>query len=104
MFLFFSRCAALLALLFSLGAQAGIIINTTRVIYPAQDKEVSFGVHNTGTGEILVQSWLEPNAEHTDADNLPLSSPRHWHVYQAKGGNYCASYMPVQICHLIVNR
>jgi len=72
MFLFFYRCAALLALLFSMGAQAGIIINTTRVIYPAQDKEVNFGVHNTGTGEILVQSWLEPSAEHTDANNLPF--------------------------------
>jgi P pilus assembly chaperone PapD len=72
MFLFFYRCAALLLLLLSSGAQAGIIINTTRVIYPAQDKEVSFGVHNTGTGEILVQSWLEPNAEHTDANNLPF--------------------------------
>ncbi|WP_032629828.1 molecular chaperone [Pseudomonas syringae] len=72
MFLFFYRCAALVLLLLSSGAQAGIVINTTRVIYPAQDKEVSFGVHNTGSGEILVQSWLEPNAEHTDANNLPF--------------------------------
>lgn len=72
MSLFFYRFAALLALVLSCGAQAGIIINTTRVIYPAEDKEVSFGVHNTGSGEILVQSWLEPSAEHSDASNLPF--------------------------------
>lgn len=72
MFLSFYRCAVLLGLLISTGAQAGIVINTTRVIYPAQDKEVSFGVHNTGSGEILVQSWLEPSAEHTDPNNLPF--------------------------------
>ena len=72
MFLFLYRCTALLALLLCTSVQAGIVINTTRVIYPAQDKEVSFGVHNTGSGEILVQSWLEPTAQYTDATNLPF--------------------------------
>lgn len=78
MFLFFYRRLALsaslasLALLFSAGIQAGIVINTTRVIYSAEDKEVNVGVHNTGTGEILVQSWLEPTVEHTDPNNLPF--------------------------------
>lgn len=76
--LFFHRHLAVLAamsglmLMLSTNAQAGIVINTTRVIYPAEDKEVSFGVHNTGTGEILVQSWLEPNTEHADPTNLPF--------------------------------
>lgn len=55
------RGAMLVAgLLFLCSAQAGVVLNTTRVIYQGQDKEVSFGVHNSGTGEILVQSWLEP--------------------------------------------
>jgi len=78
MFLFFYRrlalwaSIALLAVSLSTSAQAGIVINTTRVIYPAEDKEVSFGVYNTGTGEILVQSWLEPSAEHPDPNNLPF--------------------------------
>lgn len=61
-----------LLLLLSSSAQAGIILNTTRVIYPAEDKEVSLGVQNTGNAEILVQSWLEPSAEHADPDNLPF--------------------------------
>lgn len=44
-------------------AQAGIVLNTTRVIYPATNKEVSLQVHNTGTAEILAQSWLEGESE-----------------------------------------
>lgn len=72
MFLSFCCRAMLLALLFSASVQAGIVINTTRLIYPAQDKEVSFGVHNTGVGEILVQSWLEPGAGQSDPDRLPF--------------------------------
>jgi P pilus assembly chaperone PapD len=58
--------------LLSTSAQAGIVINTTRVIYPAEDKEVSFGVHNTGNAEILIQSWLEPGTEQTDPNKLPF--------------------------------
>jgi len=55
----------LLAMALTVNAQAGIVLNTTRVIYPAQDKEVSFGVHNSGGGEILLQSWLESDAQGT---------------------------------------
>ncbi|MDY7559167.1 molecular chaperone [Pseudomonas sp. 10B1] len=60
----------LLAFLTAVSVQAGIVLNTTRIIYPAQDKEVSFGVHNSGGGEILLQSWLEAAAEETS--NLPF--------------------------------
>jgi chaperone protein EcpD len=54
----------LLAMAMAANSQAGIVLNTTRIIYPAQDKEVSFGVQNNG-GEILLQSWLEATAEET---------------------------------------
>lgn len=55
-------------------AQAGVVINTTRVIYPGADKEVSFVVHNSGTAEILAQSWLEPDAgERQVAASLPFA-------------------------------
>ena len=67
------RCLALLAgVLLAIDSQAGIVLNTTRVIYPAKDKEVSFGVHNTGNAEILLQSWLEPNVENPDPGSLPF--------------------------------
>lgn len=61
-------CAGL-ALTLAAQAQAGIVLNTTRVIYTAPDKEVSLQVHNTGSSEILAQSWLE-----THGDN-PSNSP-----------------------------
>jgi len=61
-------CAAL-AMAQAVQAQAGIVLSSTRVIYPATDKEVSLQVHNTGTSEILAQSWLE------DRDNPSSSSP-----------------------------
>jgi len=67
------RCVALLAgILLAADVQAGIVLNTTRVIYPAKDKEVSFGVHNTGSAEIQLQSWLEPNWESPDPGSLPF--------------------------------
>ena len=69
----FYRCVALLAgALLAIEGQAGIVLNTTRVIYPAKDKEVSFGVHNTGSAEILLQSWLEPNAQTPDPGSIPF--------------------------------
>lgn len=68
----FIRCSALwLGLLLAAPAQAGIVLNTTRVIYQAQDKEVSFVVNNSGTADILAQSWLEADA-HFTAENLPF--------------------------------
>lgn len=59
-FSFIRHALCVVCLLGICTAQAGIVINTTRVIYPAEDREVSFGVYNNGSGEILLQSWLEP--------------------------------------------
>lgn len=61
-------CTAL-AMTPAVQAQAGIVLNTTRVIYPATDKEVSLQVHNTGTSEILAQSWLEADNESPSASH-----------------------------------
>ncbi|MFJ4141395.1 molecular chaperone [Pseudomonas sp. NPDC089734] len=57
--------------------EAGIVLNTTRVIYQSSDKEASFGVHNSGGGEILLQSWLEAPVKDAAAStgvaaNLPF--------------------------------
>ncbi|TDV46499.1 P pilus assembly chaperone PapD [Pseudomonas graminis] len=70
MFPDFIRGSALwLGLLLAAPAQAGIVLNTTRVIYQAQDKEVSLVVNNSGTADILAQSWLEAQG---DTENLPF--------------------------------
>lgn len=54
-------CAAMLVLVsFTTSVQAGIIIGGTRVIYPAEKKNVSLMVSNEkSSGVYLVQSWIE---------------------------------------------
>ncbi|RMS19883.1 Pili assembly chaperone: pili assembly chaperone, partial [Pseudomonas coronafaciens pv. garcae] len=74
---YLSRCVILTVLLLSVvSAQAGIVLNTTRVIYQGNEKEVSLGVHNSGSGEILLQSWLEsptPESAHQEsASHVPF--------------------------------
>ncbi len=67
------RCSALwLGMTLAGQVQAGIVLNTTRVIYPANDKEVNLVVHNTGTADILAQSWLEADGERPAAADAPF--------------------------------
>jgi P pilus assembly chaperone PapD len=68
---FIRGSAIWLGLLLAAPAQAGIVLNTTRVIYQAKDREVSFVVHNSGAADILAQSWLEAEGS-ANADNLPF--------------------------------
>ncbi|MBA1229523.1 molecular chaperone [Pseudomonas viridiflava] len=73
----FLRCIAFVAM--GLGVppvQAGIVLNTTRVIYQGADKEASLGVQNSGSGEILLQSWLEaPDAATPDTAQKKTGLP-----------------------------
>jgi P pilus assembly chaperone PapD len=69
---FIRSCALLLGMVLATGVHAGVVLNTTRVIYAAKDKEVSLGIHNTGTGEILAQSWLETSSDSGDPGTLPF--------------------------------
>ncbi|WP_151994199.1 fimbrial biogenesis chaperone [Buttiauxella massiliensis] len=48
-------------------AQAGIQINSTRVIYPAENPEVTLGMTNNATTPRLIQSWIDDG----DADASP---------------------------------
>ena len=60
---------ALLLLLPTLPTQAGIVINGTRVIYPAERREVTLQLNNTGTTPALIQSWLDSG----NMDSQPAS-------------------------------
>lgn len=59
------RFITMLALgLFITRVQAGVVIGSTRVIYPAEKKAVSLTVMNDKTsGVYLVQSWIESNVK-----------------------------------------
>ncbi|GAA4502224.1 fimbrial biogenesis chaperone [Pseudaeromonas paramecii] len=55
-------------------AQANVVINTTRVIYPASAREVSVSLSNPGEAPALVQAWLDegdPNAK-PDQTQVPF--------------------------------
>ncbi len=69
----FSRKVPLLVaslLLLCPAAEAGIVINGTRVIYPAQSREVTVQVNNVGDAPSLVQAWIDSG----DADQTPEDS------------------------------
>ncbi|AMB86876.1 pili assembly chaperone [Pseudomonas agarici] len=52
-------------------AHAGIVLNTTRLVYPAQHKEAVLSVLNNNRSTILLQSWLE--AEDPAGEALPFA-------------------------------
>ncbi|WP_419736913.1 molecular chaperone [Pseudomonas sp. COR18] len=52
-------------------AQAGIVLNSTRLVYPAQDREAVLSVSNRNKSTILLQSWLE--ADDATAADLPFA-------------------------------
>ena len=49
----------LLGALFSASAHANVVISGTRVIYPAEQREVSVKLTNEGDGPALVQAWID---------------------------------------------
>lgn len=56
----------LVAALFSSSVFSSVIINGTRVIYPAKQREVTVQLSNNGVSPALIQTWIdEGNAETT---------------------------------------
>lgn len=53
------KIAALLLSVIMLPAQAGIVIYGTRVIYPAEKKEITVQLMNEGQEASLVQAWID---------------------------------------------
>lgn len=54
-----ARCLAVLALIVGRNASADVVINSTRVIYPAEAKEVTIKLDNRGQTPSLIQAWLD---------------------------------------------
>ncbi|WP_239991234.1 fimbrial biogenesis chaperone, partial [Enterobacter hormaechei] len=46
-------------LLVAASAQAGVVINGTRLVYQGDKKESSLGLSNPDTTDYLVQSWVD---------------------------------------------
>lgn len=61
-----ARCLALvLALCSSAAAQASVIINSTRIVYPQDDKEVTVRLESKNQVPVLIQAWLDNGDENS---------------------------------------
>ncbi|WP_230957990.1 fimbria/pilus periplasmic chaperone [Burkholderia diffusa] len=67
--------AACLAMLAAMTAHASVVITGTRVIYPANEREVTVKLNNDGKVPALVQTWIDDGDESVDAQKraMPFS-------------------------------
>lgn len=59
-------------------AQANVVITGTRIIYPAEQKNISIQLSNVGDSPALVQSWLDKGDINSSPNStkVPLSLHR----------------------------
>ena len=71
-----TRIAAVLAVLMTamslVLAQASVVINTTRVVYPAKDREVTVRLDNKGQRPALVQVWMDDGDDSATPDKVEV--------------------------------
>jgi chaperone protein EcpD len=82
------RCAALAPAILAGAAQAGVVIDATRVIYPAARREVSVNLRNPGEAPALIQAWIdtgEATARPGAAKSPFVLTPPLFRVDPAKG-------------------
>jgi len=79
----YSVCLLAVSLVSSAANAGGITIGGTRVVYPADKKQVSMSVRNTSdTSTFMVQSWVE-NADGNKSQDFVVTPP----VYVSGPGN-----------------
>jgi len=70
---FFKRIAVACAIsLAAASANAGIVIANTRVIYPANTREITVKLNNNGATPALVQSWIDDGNASINAQQRPM--------------------------------
>jgi fimbrial chaperone protein len=79
----YSACLIAFSLVSGYASAGGITIGGTRVVYPADKKQVSMSVRNTSdTSTFMVQSWVE-NADGAKSQDFVVTPP----VYVSGPGN-----------------
>ena len=85
----FILAAALLSLFGAAApASAGVVIEGTRVVYPARDREVTVKMTNKGDGPVLMQVWADRGDAHSQpqtADAPFLITPPIFRLDAGKG-------------------
>ncbi|NBF03872.1 fimbria/pilus periplasmic chaperone [Pseudomonas sp. Fl5BN2] len=78
-------------------AQANVVVSGTRIIYPAQEREVSLGLSNKGGQPALVQVWIDegnPDSKPDDVDVPFVVMPPMARINQGKGQTLRIAYIP----------
>lgn len=57
--------ASAFALFSAVAVQASVVINSTRIVYPQNDKEVTVRLESKNQAPVLVQTWLDNGDEHS---------------------------------------
>lgn len=60
----------MMSALYCVSAQAGVVIDGTRVIYPSDAKEITVKLTNMGKRPVLVQSWLDNGDSKATPDKI----------------------------------
>ena len=60
--------AATFTLLSAVAVQASVVIDSTRIVYPQNDKEVTVRLESKNQAPVLVQTWLDSGDEHSTPD------------------------------------
>lgn len=66
----YGAAACLLATFFSQSILAGVVLNGTRVIYPAEKRDITVKITNMGKRAVLVQSWLDNGESEASPDKI----------------------------------
>lgn len=92
--------------LFLSSAQAGILIDTTRIIYPAAKQEVTLNMTNNANSPRLIQTWVDDGGpdSNTDNANMPLLLPRPFFALTQRNVRLCVSCILAVRCRRIANR
>ncbi len=67
-----ARLIALAFALLSAAAQASVVISSTRIIYPQNDKEVTVRLESKNQAPVLIQVWLDGGDEHSTPDRATV--------------------------------
>lgn len=84
-------------LLCSFSVQASVVIDATRLIYPAKEREVSLRLSNQGQQPALVQTWIDdgkPDAKPDDVDVPFVVMPPMARINPEKGQSLRIAYSP----------
>lgn len=94
--LFLSFLIFIFTLTFSGLTSASIVINSTRVIYPSDAKEVSVKLSNKGKRPVLIQSWIDDGDAKAKPENIHVPfvlTPPINRVEPEKGQTLRISYL-----------